>query len=93
MITKKQISAAILARTGYSVGIGGTPEDGCYYYYSDDDRTQDMLYGLNAENVYVYRINQMTLRQWVDDFVYKLEVKPDVWYTNNEFVDNFVHKL
>lgn len=66
-VTNKQISAAIYNAygiAGVNVFVGG----GCCHFYSDDNETGLRLASWPSTTVYVYRMNHLTLAQWLSNF-------------------------
>lgn len=65
--TKRQVEEAILGRFGMSVRLH-RDSSGYYYFYSDDDNTDLELNRWPSTSVYVYRLNQITLEDWMGSF-------------------------
>lgn len=68
MTTRKQISSEIKKRTGLDVGLYGSPSIGCYHFYSDDPDTALKLARCYTMTVDVCYINDLTVKEWADNF-------------------------
>ena len=67
-VTRKAISNAIKAATGYDVGVYGSQQDGCYSFYSDDQKTGLLLAAFYTSTIYVYNLSDLTVARWVEEF-------------------------
>ena len=64
MVTIKQINIAL-----NEAGMKGVKlaKGNCYFYiYSDDIKTGEKICSLPQTAIYVYRLNNLTLNQWVE---------------------------
>jgi len=64
--TKKNISAAILRRTGLNADIA--KGDGYFHFFSEDNATTLKLAALTSTSVDVYRLSDLTVGGWADAF-------------------------
>jgi len=69
-ITLKKLNKEIKAVSPYLSLAKG---DGYYYFYSDDKELGLFLSGLPTTGVYVYKLNQLTLDEWVKEASYLLQ--------------------
>lgn len=65
-VTANKISAAIQAKFGMDVRV--FRGEGYFFFYSDDTSTANRLAAWPCVSVYTYRMNDMTLAQWVEAF-------------------------
>jgi len=67
-VTRKAISDAINAATGYDVGVHGSQQEGCYSFYSDDPKTGLLLAAFYTTTIYVNNLSDLTVDRWVEEF-------------------------
>ena len=65
-VTRNRIYKAIKEKHGLDVKLfqGG----GVFHFYSDDEKTGLMLSGLYSTTVYMYRLSDQSVDNWVKDF-------------------------
>jgi hypothetical protein len=66
MLTRKKIETAIKKESGFDVSI--QIGDGYYYFTSEDEQTQKILDMAYTASVYTYKLNHLSLIQWIDSF-------------------------
>lgn len=71
--TRKNISAAIKAATGFDIGVAGSQAIGCYHFFSDDPATGLMLANFESTSVYVYNLSDYSVDRWSEEFCDMLE--------------------
>tara|TARA_R110002153_G_scaffold257080_3_gene416155 strand:+ start:681 stop:911 length:231 start_codon:yes stop_codon:yes gene_type:complete len=69
MTTNRQIEAAIFKQTGIA-GVKVFKANGLCRFYTEMDNPVNLI---ETESVYVYRINHLSVAQWVERFVYELQ--------------------
>tara|TARA_R110000824_G_scaffold194907_2_gene377555 strand:- start:971 stop:1201 length:231 start_codon:yes stop_codon:yes gene_type:complete len=69
MTTNRQIEAAIFKETGIA-GVRVFKGGGLCRFYTEMDNPVNLI---ETESVYVYRINHLSVAQWVERFVYELQ--------------------
>lgn len=65
-VTKNNISRAILDETGFNVKI--STGIGYFWFYSDDEKTDLLLSGLESTSVYSNLLSHMSVERWVETF-------------------------
>ena len=66
MITRKQIEREIKKESSFDVTI--QIGEGYYYFTSEDEATQDIFDKAYTASVCTYRLNYLTMNQWVESF-------------------------
>lgn len=67
IVCSKTISAAIKKATGID-HIEVHKQEGVCHFFSDHEATSEFLPLHDFEAVYVYRMNHLTIDQWVEEF-------------------------
>lgn len=67
-LTAKKICKAIKCKFGMDVGLFYDTGYGYYHFFSDDQPTMDILMHWPTTSVLVFRMNHLTMEQWLDTF-------------------------
>lgn len=77
MLTLKKINAEIAKKHPHVEVVRGK---GYFYLWSKDDATALMLAGLYENSIPAFRVNQFTLKMWVDSVDYILTHDRNIRY-------------
>ena len=70
-VTAKQISKAIFEK--YNIVVSVSRGGDCYHFYSEDESTDLRLASWPSTTVPVYRLNHLSVDQWVEHFTGLME--------------------
>lgn len=73
-VTSAGIAVAIEQMTGYA-GAQVHCADGMCHFWSDNERTNELIYSHDQNGVYVCRLGHLNLEQWVNEFKYLFKVE------------------
>jgi hypothetical protein len=73
VLTRKAIQKHIFEKTGIDVVL--CKDNGCFYFTSDDDNVLNELVLRYTTLIYVDKINDLTLDEWLKEFIEIWECK------------------